>query len=125
MLAEPGRIVTHFDRELKHAVYRGTPTAGLHDRIVRQLPRKVYISFDIDGLDPGLCPSTGTPVPGGLAFEEALHLIETVVRSGRKIIGLDLNEVSPGSDEWDANVGARLLYRMINLMARSQNISVK
>jgi agmatinase len=74
-------------------------------------------------LDPKLCPNTGTPVPGGFEFEEAAHLIQTVVESGRKIIGFDLNEVSPRDDEWDANVGARMLYRMINMMAKSNGVT--
>jgi agmatinase len=76
----------------------------------------VWISFDIDGLDPRFCPHTGTPVPGGLDFHEAVHLIGEVARSGRRIVGFDLNEVAPNgndeSDEWDANVGARLLYKL-------------
>ena len=53
----------------------------------------IYITVDIDGLDPKLCPNTGTPVPGGLEFEEAVHLIRKVVDSGRTIIGFDLVEV--------------------------------
>ena len=89
-------------------------------KIIAQLPQKVYLSFDIDGLDPKLCPGTGTPVPGGLEFEEALYLIRTVVRSGRTIIGCDLNEVGPGDTEWNAIVGARLLYSMANWMGVSQ-----
>ena len=117
-----GRVITHFDREIKDRVYSGKSIASIHRAIVKDLPRDVYISFDIDGLDPKLCPNTGTPVPGGFEFEEALHLIKTVVLSGRRIIGLDINEVSPGPDEWDANVGARLLFRMINLMAKSQKV---
>lgn len=81
--------------------------------IVAQLPKDVWISFDIDGLDPRFCPSTGTPVPGGLDFAEANHIIETIYRSGRRIVGFDLCEVAPGKDsEWDANVGARLLYKL-------------
>jgi agmatinase len=76
------------------------------------LPEKVYISFDIDGLDPKLCPHTGTPVPGGLELEEAFYLIKEVARSGRQIIGFDLCEVAPGNDQWDGNVGARVLYRL-------------
>jgi agmatinase len=75
----------------------------------------VYISFDIDGLDPRLCPHTGTPVPGGLDFNEALYLIERVVRAGKRVVAFDLNEVSPdptGATEWDANVGARMLYNL-------------
>jgi agmatinase len=117
-----GRVITHFDRDLKHNQYAGIPLINIHRAIVKDLPAEVYISFDIDGLDPKLCPHTGTPVPGGFEFEEALHLIKAVVVSGRKIIGFDINEVSPGKDSWDANVGARLLFRMINLMAKSQKV---
>ena len=87
--------------------------------ILSALPDRVYVSFDIDGLDPKLCPNTGTPVAGGFEFEQAAYLIEQLARSGRTIIGCDLNEVAPGDDgsEWDANVGARMLFRMCNLMA--------
>jgi agmatinase len=76
------------------------------------LPEKVYLSFDIDGLDPVLCPNTGTPVPGGLSYQEAIYLIRKVVKSGRQLIGFDLNEVSPGQDDWDANVASRLLFKL-------------
>ncbi len=72
--------------------------------IVARLPEAVYVSFDIDGLDPSLCPHTGTPVPGGLSFHEASALLGAVAQSGRRIVGFDLNEVAPGDgdDEWDA-----------------------
>jgi agmatinase len=81
------------------------------------------VSFDVDGLDPKLCPNTGTPVPGGLDFEQAIFLIKQVVASGRTIIGFDVNEVAPGSeDEWDACVGARLVYRIANLTALSNKL---
>lgn len=120
--ASKGRVVTWFDRDIKHQLYRGKTVAALHRTIVSKLPDKVYVSFDIDGLDPKLCPNTGTPVPGGFEFEEAVHLVQAVADSGRTIIGLDINEVSPGRDEWDANVGARLLFRLINIMAKSQGI---
>jgi agmatinase len=89
-------------------------------KIIAQLPQKVYVSFDIDGLDPKLCPGTGTPVPGGLEYEEATYLLRQVVRSGRTIIGLDLNEVAPGDSDWNGIVGARLLYQLCNWMAVSQ-----
>lgn len=117
-----GRVVAYFDKQMKHALFEGKSRGELHREIINHLPRQVYISFDIDGLDPKLCPNTGTPVPGGFEFEEALHLIQAVVESGRTIIGFDINEVSPGNDEWDANVGSRLLYRMINMMAVSNGI---
>ncbi len=104
------------DGDLGRFRFAGEPWTKTAGRIVDSLPQQVWITFDIDGLDPKLCPHTGTPVPGGLEFAEAAHLIELVARSGRKIIGFDLNEVSPGpevKDEWDANVGMRLLYKLI------------
>lgn len=120
-----GRVVTYFDRELKRAVYAGKSIASLHKAIVRHLPTKVYVSFDIDGLDPKLCPHTGTPVPGGMEFEEAVQLLQAVADSGRTIIGFDINEVSPREDQWDANVGSRLLFRLIAIMAKSNGIRPK
>ena len=90
------------------------------DSIVRDLPHRVYVSFDIDGLDPKLCPGTGTPVPGGLEFEQAMFLVRQLVKSGREIIGFDLCEVAPGDSEWNGNVGARVLLKLCNLMAVSQ-----
>lgn len=84
--------------------------------ILHCLPDKVYLSFDIDGLTPFYCPNTGTPVPGGLTPDEVMYLIRLIAESGREIIGADLCEVAPGADDWDASVGARMLYRMAVLM---------
>ena len=106
----PERITTFFDEDLKSRQFKGETWDQQCNQIVNSLPKNVYISLDIDGLDPSLCPNTGTPVPGGLSFEQCTHLIKKVVESGRKIIGFDLSEVSPGENNWDANVGARLLY---------------
>lgn len=86
--------------------------------IIAPLPKNVWISFDIDGLDPKLCPSTGTPVPGGLEYFEATSLVRALVESGRTICGFDLNEVGPA--EWDANIGARLLYKLCGFTLASQ-----
>lgn len=110
-----GRVAAHFDEDLQRKKFEGTSWKNLVCRIVDPLPKHVYISFDIDGLDPALCPHTGTPVPGGLSFQEAVYLISAVSRSGRTIVGFDLSEVAPGRDggQWDANVGARLLYKLI------------
>ena len=118
-----GRIVTFYDRHIQSELYEGSSWNTLCEQITMQLPEKVYISFDVDGLDPKLCPNTGTPVPGGMEFEQALYLVRHVVRSGREIIGFDVNEVAPGEDnEWDANVGARLVYRIANLCAQSNGL---
>ena len=72
----------------------------------------IYISFDIDGLDPKLCPHTGTPVPGGFELDQLSYLFKEIVKAEKKIIGFDLCEVAPGDDEWDANVGARVLWEL-------------
>lgn len=114
-----GRIKTFFDRDLKQMQYYGKTWSQQVKAITTELPELVYISFDIDGLDPKLCPNTGTPVAGGFEFEQMAFLFQEIVKSGKKIIGFDLNEVAPGEDEWDANVGARMLLRMCNLMALS------
>lgn len=97
------------DRQLKEATYQGKNWHDQCEEIISALPEKVYLSFDIDGLTPHLCPHTGTPVPGGLEYAEAIYLIQQLAKSGRKIIGFDLCEVGGGS-EWDGNVGARVLY---------------
>jgi agmatinase len=114
--AHPDRVVTYFDSVMSDEKMNGKGWADICDDIIQQLPREVYVSFDIDGLDPRFCPHTGTPVPGGLDLREALYLLKKTVQSGRQIIGFDLNEVSPGVNdadtEWDANVGARLLYKL-------------
>jgi agmatinase len=118
-----GRIVTYFDEALAIRRFNGQGWIQLCKEMIEHLPQQVYLSFDIDGLDPRLCPHTGTPVPGGLSFREVVALITVLVESGRQIIGFDLTEVAPhpnGEDEWDANVGARLLYKMIGYTLLSQ-----
>ncbi len=106
----PERIRAFFDGPLRERLLRGETFHALAEEIVAALPGEVWISFDIDGLDPALCPETGTPVPGGLSFPEADHLLRLLVRSGRRILGFDLCEVAAAPR--DANVGARLLYRL-------------
>jgi agmatinase len=115
-----GRIVTYFDSDVAARKEKGTPFAAIADEIVAELPHDVYLSWDIDGLDPTLCPGTGTPVPGGLSWNEAISLLRALVRAKKRIVGLDLCEVSPGATEWDANVGARLLYKMIGFTLLSE-----
>ena len=115
-----GRVALFSQRFLSDEKYGKKSWKKVCGKIIAQLPKKVYISFDIDGLDPKLCPGTGTPVPGGLEFEEATYLLRAIVRAGIQIIGCDLNEVAPGDTEWNAIVGARLLYQLCNWMAVSQ-----
>lgn len=116
------RLILFDDGQLKNNTYQGITWATQCEKIVTNLSDKVYISFDIDGLNPAFCPNTGTPVPGGLDFNQAIYLIQTLVTSGKTIIGFDLCEVAPGElDQWDGNIGARLLYKLANLMYLSNN----
>ncbi len=117
-----GRVHTFFDASLARKQLDGMPWREQVDAIVATLPQHIYLSWDIDGLEPTLCPHTGTPVPGGLTFHQAVGLLEGIARAGKKIVGFDLNEVAPGpqGDEWDGNVGARLLYKMIGWLLKTQ-----
>jgi agmatinase len=116
------RIVAVFDSTIAEMRDQGRPFQQIADEIVGLLPGTVYLSWDIDGLDPTLCPGTGTPVPGGLSWNEAVALLRALVRAKKRIVGLDLCEVAPGDTEWNANVGARMLYKMIGfaLMSRGK-----
>lgn len=118
--ASDGRIIAHFDRAWQRRRHGGETFDALCREVVDALPELVYVSFDVDGLDPALCPHTGTPVPGGLSFGEAVHLLTVLVERGRRIVGFDLVEVAPGDDEWDANVGARLLYQLCGAALHSR-----
>ncbi|NET34021.1 MAG: agmatinase family protein [Cyanothece sp. SIO1E1] len=115
-----GRIVSYYDAVLKNELYQGKAWLDICKRVVQDLPQAVYISFDVDGLDPKLCPHTGTPVPGGLELEQTFCLFREIIRSGRQIIGFDICEI--GDDEWDGNVGARILYKLCNLIGLNQPI---
>lgn len=110
-------IKTFFDIGVKQRQLKGESWASVASDIIAELPQKVYISFDIDGLDPRYCPSTGTPVIGGLSTDEVFFMFNLLAQSGRQIVGFDLNEVSTGEadeSEWDGNVGARMLYKLCN-----------
>lgn len=121
ILEHPDVITTFFDADIKTDLFEGYSWANICDEIIDALPQNVFISFDIDGLLPYLCPNTGTPVPGGLEFAQVIYLIKRIAREGKTIIGFDLCEVAPGKDnEWDANVGARIAWALSVNMALSQ-----
>lgn len=114
---EGKRISVFYDQQIKENRFHGINWNQQCEEIINELPEHVYISFDIDGLDPKLCPNTGTPVPGGLEYSEAVFLLKKIVESGRKIIGFDVCEV--GNNDWDASVGARIIYKICNLLGES------
>jgi agmatinase len=115
------RVQTYYDWSIKNQQYTGRTWSDQVEEIIQHLPKNVYVSFDIDGLKPELCPHTGTPVAGGFELQEISYLLFALANSGRKIIGFDLNEVAPGSEgDWDANVGARALWQLLCACEKSR-----
>lgn len=125
--ASKGRVRVVYDADVFAAMHAlpGAPSLGrLIDRAIADLPHYVHVSFDIDALDPSLCPGTGTPVAGGLPFNLAAHILRALADSGRRVVSFDLVEVCPApgaATEWDANVGARVLYKLCGCAAVSGN----
>lgn len=115
-----GRVIQFPDAMLHERLYRGENWSDICRQIIGSLPQKVYVSFDIDALQPALCLHTGTPVPGGLEFAQVRFLLSLLRNSGKQIVGFDLCEVAPDpqnpADEWDGNVGARMLYMLCNTL---------
>lgn len=138
LIANNSKIKAYTDYEINEKLFSGEYTwKAICNDIVDNLPENVYLSFDIDGLSPDLCPNTGTPVAGGLSFQQAHYLLKTLAKSGKKIVGFDLSEVAPNpnidTDEFDANVGARILHKIccstylsnkINLELRIKNLEL-
>lgn len=115
------KVITYFDRDIKHRQFEGQTWKIIAEDIVEKLPDNVYISFDIDGLDRKLCPHTGTPVPGGFEAEEVFYIFRKVLESGRRIVGFDLSEVGISDSDWNSNVGARMLFKLCNLLVTSNS----
>ena len=133
--SQKNKFHVFYDRDIQMKKMAGESFNHIADQIIENLPEKVWVSFDIDGLDPRYCPHTGTPVPGGLDYAEAIHILRKLAKSGKKIIGFDVVEVAPildaegapaainqASDEWDANVGMRLIYKLSAFALASQGI---
>lgn len=77
-------------------------------------PQDVYVSFDVDGLDPSIMPATGTPVPGGLGYYQALHLVAHAL-TGRHCVGIDVVELAPDGTEAWSFTAAQVVYRLMAL----------
>ena len=75
--------------------------------------KKVYLTFDVDGLDLSIMPATGTPEPGGLFWDETMNIIKTAAQYSH-IVGADVNELSPikGFDSYNF-LAAKLAYKII------------
>lgn len=106
--------VQHLDAEML------VPTGVSSIELPEDFPSKVFFTVDVDGLDPSVFPSTGTPVPGGLGWYQTLSLFESVARQ-RQIIGFDLMEHAPipGFHAYDF-AAAMLVYKLMGIVQRSQ-----
>ncbi len=106
--------VHHIDADI--LVPQNIQTLELPD----DFPRRVFFTLDIDGMDPSVFPSTGTPVPGGLGWYQTLSLFESVAQQ-REIIGFDVNEFAPIKGFHAYEFSASLLtYKMMGIIQRTQ-----
>ncbi|NNK78139.1 MAG: agmatinase [Litoreibacter sp.] len=97
-----------FFRDAEELVTENTLAVDLPE----DFPELVYVSFDVDGLDPSVMPATGTPVPGGLGYYQALRLVEHALK-GRRCVGFDVVELAPdGNAAWDFTA-AQIVYRLM------------
>jgi len=89
-------------------------TGELRERFGR---RPLYVSIDVDGLDPAFAPGTGTPVPGGLTTREVFGMLRGLV--GLDVVGMDVVEIAPALDHADltCHLGAHLLFEGLALRA--------
>jgi agmatinase len=93
------------------------------DRVCDRLTDEVYLTIDLDGLDPSVLPATGTPLPGGLSWYELVRLLDKVARN-RRIVGFDVVELCPQPDNVVSDVlAATLVYRIITLLEMYQHNS--
>jgi agmatinase len=121
--SQNGKVKVHTDNDIKTQLFEGKTWQELCDDFIAQLPKKVLVSFDIDGLNALYCPNTGTPVPGGMSYEQAAYLLNKLADSDKEIIGIDLVEVAPGDNDWDGNVGARMLFNLCGVLAKSNGLN--
>lgn len=116
------RYIPYLGSSIAERLYDGGKWRNICNEIVYDLPDKVYISFDIDGLEPWLCPGTGTPVPGGLEYFQAIALLREIVEAGKQIIGFDLSETAPSETNLGGNTASRILYNLCSAVTVSNKL---
>lgn len=112
------KVVLHTMHNIRASLFQGNSFKQIVDQVLDGINGSIYISFDIDGLDPTNCPATGTPVPGGLSYEQADYLLRELSKKDLRLIGFDFVETGANSIT-DANTAARLIYLM-SLITLSQ-----
>ncbi|MFP4151380.1 MAG: agmatinase [Alkalispirochaeta sp.] len=96
------------------------PAGTVEIPIPSSIPEKVYLTIDVDGLDPSIMPATGTPVPGGLGWYQTLQIIESIQRQ-RELVAVDIVELAPipGQHAWEYTA-AELVYRVMGIISRGR-----
>ena len=90
------RVITYFDKEIRNRQFEGQTWKHIAEEIVSKLPQKVYISFDIDGLDRKLCPLPAHRYQADLNWSRCFIFSANCWKAARTIVGFDLNEVGIG-----------------------------
>lgn len=91
-------------------------TKSIHEiTLPDDFPENIYVSYDVDGLDPSEMPATGTPVPGGLSYFQSIHIVKSALKD-RKLVGLDVVELAPikDMDGWNFTA-AQIVYALMSL----------
>ncbi len=109
-LMKEKKIETFYARDIRQQKY------GLkwQAEVLKSLSDNVYITFDVDGLDPSIIGATGTPEPGGLFWDETLDLLK-LVGNEKTVVGFDVVELAPSKFDKTSNFNtAKLVYKMLN-----------
>ena len=97
-----------------HEIRQRVNETDWHDIVLGRLTGHVYVTFDVDGLDPSIMPSTGTPEPNGLFWSETMHLLRRVAERST-IVGCDVVELAPVRGVAHADLtAAKLVYKLMN-----------
>lgn len=115
------RVDCYFDEDTSSRLFSGEHWAEICRQIISQLPSEIYVSLDVDVLSWNYAPGTGTPVPGGLSFNQVVYLLSEIKRQKKQLIAFDVVETADGGknkifSEWNGNVSARLIYYLAGLV---------
>ena len=108
---------TLFAMDAEELALKGPPSPILP----KGFPKKIYVTFDVDGLDPAIMPATGTPVPGGLMWYSALFMLQEIA-ADHDIVGCDVVELAPIKGLHHADfTAAKLVQKLMGLMPRPED----
>lgn len=116
----PEEVALRRERKIAHFDARNLHLNGLPDPLLPpDFPQKVYLTFDVDGLDPSVIRATGTPVPGGIGWHDALTLAEKALK-GRTVLGFDVVELAPMEGDHASDfAAAQLVYSLMGIVERA------